>query len=148
MPTCLTKRAQLFVGLACLGLAVAGCSDGANRAPNSDASITTRFAGSPAAGVQASNFVLRDQRDQKVSLTAQRGRFVVLTFLYTHCGDVCPLIATQLNQALVHLGLDRSQGRVLAISTGMPFRAGSHLRVESPTQQGEERIDLRRPVAS
>lgn len=116
MPTCLRKRLQLLVGLACVAIAVAGCGDGVNQAVHSDASVTPRLVGSSAAGVRASNFVLRDQRGRKVSLTAERGRFVVLTFLYTHCQDVCPLIATQLNQALAHLGRARSHVRVLAIS--------------------------------
>lgn len=40
----------------------------------------------------------------------------MLTFLYTHCRDVCPLIAAQLNQALSRLEGARSRVRVLAVS--------------------------------
>jgi protein SCO1/2 len=52
----------------------------------------------------APEFSLRDQSGQLVKLSASRGRWAVVTFLYTHCPDVCPLIATQLNQALHRLG--------------------------------------------
>jgi protein SCO1/2 len=44
--------------------------------------------------------VLEDQSGRKVSVAAQRGHWLVVTFLYTHCPDVCPLIAAQLNRAI------------------------------------------------
>jgi protein SCO1/2 len=39
-----------------------------------------------------------------------------VTFLYTHCPDVCPLIASSLNTALRELGPRRDDVRVLAVS--------------------------------
>jgi protein SCO1/2 len=51
-----------------------------------------------------------------VTLAAQHGRFVLVTFLYVHCTDVCPLIAQNLNAALRRLGAVRSHVRVLAVS--------------------------------
>jgi protein SCO1 len=51
-----------------------------------------------------------------VTLAAQRGRYVLVTFLYVHCPDVCPLIAQNLNAALRQLGPSRSRVRVLAVS--------------------------------
>jgi protein SCO1/2 len=63
------------------------------------------------------DFALRDQAGKVVSLSAQRGRWVVLTFLYTHCPDVCPLIADQLNLTLQRLGpKGRADFRVIAVS--------------------------------
>jgi protein SCO1/2 len=41
---------------------------------------------------------------------------VLVTFLYTHCPDVCPLIAKNLNAALRSMGADRDRVRVLAVS--------------------------------
>lgn len=61
-------------------------------------------------------FRLRDQAGRLVSLQGQRGRVVLVTFLYTHCPDVCPLIASNLNVALRLLGPRRAQVRVLAVS--------------------------------
>jgi protein SCO1/2 len=46
------------------------------------------------------DFALRDQDGKLVRLSALRGRPVLVTFLYTHCPDVCPLIAEHLNAAL------------------------------------------------
>ena len=68
------------------------------------------------AGLTAPDFVLRDQHGQLIRLASERGRFVVITFLYVHCRNVCPVIAQQLNQALRDLGAARSQVRVLAVS--------------------------------
>jgi len=64
----------------------------------------------------APNFSLVDQDGRIVSMAAQRGRWVIVTFLYTHCPDVCPLIAAQLNRALV-TATGRQVGlRILAVS--------------------------------
>ncbi len=46
----------------------------------------------------------------------QRGKLVLLTFLYTNCPDVCPLITQNLNEALQMLGAKRDDVRVLAVS--------------------------------
>jgi protein SCO1 len=51
-----------------------------------------------------------------VTLAGQRGRYVLVTFLYTHCPDVCPLIASNLNGAVRALGAQGKNVRVLAIS--------------------------------
>jgi protein SCO1/2 len=61
---------------------------------------------------RAPQIALPDARGQLVRLRDFRGRWVVVTFLYTHCPDVCPLIAQQLNAALA-----RASGlRVVAVS--------------------------------
>lgn len=59
---------------------------------------------------------LHDETGAPVSLAAERGRYVLVTFLYTHCPDVCPLIAQNLNTALRELGKDAAGVRVLAVS--------------------------------
>ena len=40
----------------------------------------------------------------RVNIAAYRGKAVLVTFLYTHCPDVCPLIAANLGVALHLLG--------------------------------------------
>ena len=42
---------------------------------------------------------------------------MLVTFLYTHCPDVCPLIASHLNDALRQLGPRATAVRVVAVST-------------------------------
>ena len=62
------------------------------------------------------DFALRDQQHRLVRLSALRGKVVLLTFLYTHCKDVCPLTAERLNGSLRLIGAERSQVRILAVS--------------------------------
>ena len=64
----------------------------------------------------APNFRLRDQDGRLVSLADQRGRWVLMTFLYTWCPDVCPVIAGNLNQALRSPAAKRAGLRVLSVS--------------------------------
>src|SRR5881628_3721199 len=48
----------------------------------------------------APDFTLTDGISGKpITLSAQRGKIVVLAFLYTHCPDVCPLTAEQFRMA-------------------------------------------------
>ncbi len=61
-------------------------------------------------------FTLRDQTGAEVSLAALRGRPVVLTFLYTHCPDACPLTAEKLHTAAQALGADAAKVSWLAVS--------------------------------
>jgi protein SCO1 len=59
---------------------------------------------------------LHDVTGRPVTLAAQRGRYVLVTFLYTHCPDVCPLIAAQLNKAIAAPVGKRARLSVLAVS--------------------------------
>jgi protein SCO1 len=65
---------------------------------------------------QLPGFTLHDQSGRKVSLEGQRGKLVLLTFLYTHCKDVCPLTAQNLSAAVRLLGRRADDVRVLAVS--------------------------------
>lgn len=66
------------------------------------------------------DFALRDQNGHLVRLSAQRGKVVVVTFLYTHCPDLCPLTAVHIDEALDRLGPRRTDVIVLAVSVD-PF---------------------------
>jgi protein SCO1/2 len=70
-----------------------------------------KFLGTELSGA-APNFTLRDQNGKVVKLSALHGKPVLVTFLYTHCPDVCPLIATHLDTASRQL----ARVRVLAVS--------------------------------
>jgi protein SCO1/2 len=73
------------------------------------------------AGTVAADFALRDQHGDIVRLSDERGKITLLTFLYTHCVDVCPLIAEELNAVLRDLGPARNEARVLAVSVDPRF---------------------------
>jgi protein SCO1/2 len=63
----------------------------------------TPAAGLDLGGAPAPNFRLTDQSGTPVALADLRGKVVVLTFLYTTCPDICPVIAWKMGQ--VHDGL-------------------------------------------
>ena len=48
---------------------------------------------------EAPDFQLPDQHGEIIRLSDQRGKVVVLSFLYTHCRDVCPLTAAKFKPA-------------------------------------------------
>jgi protein SCO1/2 len=57
-------------------------------------------------GLRAPEFHLRDQDGRPISMRGLRGRPVVVTFLYTHCEDTCPVEAQTVRGALDQLGHD------------------------------------------
>ena len=64
----------------------------------------------------APDFLLKDQFGNSISLARFKGKPVVLTFLYTHCPDVCPLTAEKLHTTMQSLGSNAQQVAVLAVS--------------------------------
>jgi protein SCO1/2 len=83
-------------------------------------STTTQAAtlqGTDLGNVNAPDFRLNDQFGKPISLSQFRGQPVVLTFLYTHCPDTCPLIADKLHLALSKMGSASAKVGVLAVST-------------------------------
>jgi protein SCO1 len=90
--------------------AAAGC--GGKSTDEQAAYRGTVLADQPAAPA----FTLRDQNGRAVSLAAQRGRWVIVTFLYTSCPDVCPVIAGNLNAALKSAPGRDADLRVLSVS--------------------------------
>jgi len=67
-------------------------------------------------GVPAPGFTLTDQFGKQVSLSQFKGKPVVVTFMYTHCPDVCPLIAEKLRTVMQGLGSDAQKVAILAVS--------------------------------
>jgi protein SCO1 len=68
-------------------------------------------------GIRAPDFKLKDERGQTVTMKEYRGQPVVVTFLYSHCHDTCPIQAQQIKGALDDLGKDLP---ALAISVDPP----------------------------
>jgi protein SCO1/2 len=59
---------------------------------------------------------LHNYLGQPVNLASYRGKAVFVTFLYTHCPDVCPLIAANLHTALAEMGPRSSHVQLIAVS--------------------------------
>lgn len=116
------RRFVAVVALLALAAALAGCGGSGSPAASGTPTATgsesaaARYDGVPVSGLAAPNFSLHDQHGQLVSLSQERGRYVLITFLYVHCPNVCPIIAGQVNEALRELGPARNQVRVLAVS--------------------------------
>ncbi|HZR39117.1 MAG TPA: SCO family protein [Ktedonobacteraceae bacterium] len=85
--------------------------------PSDTAASSSGLQGSDLGGQPAPDFVLTDQYGKQVSLAQFKGKPVVLTFLYTHCPDVCPLTAEKLHSTILDLGNDAQNVAVLAVST-------------------------------
>ena len=60
---------------------------------------------------------LRNYLGEPVSLAAYRGKAVLVTFLYTHCPDICPLIASNLHNAYARMTpAQRAKVDIVAVS--------------------------------
>ncbi len=73
--------------------------------------------GTDLGGTPAPDFRLSDQFGKPISLSQFKGKPVILTFLYTHCKDICPLTAEKLHMVMQDLGPDAQRVAVVAVST-------------------------------
>jgi len=78
-------------------------------------SLALAFAGC-ARGNPVADFTLQDGGASPWSLSAQRGKAVVLTFGYTHCTDTCPLTLAKLVRAVRTLGPRASDVEVVFVT--------------------------------
>ena len=62
------------------------------------------------------SFELTNQVGQPISLESLQGHVVVLTFLYTYCPDVCPIITTQLRDVQKQLSESGNNVEFVVIS--------------------------------
>jgi len=77
---------------------------------------TATLQGTDMGAKPAPGFRLSDQTGALIALDQLRGRPVVVTFLYTHCPDVCPLTAEKMAAAATRLGAQADQVAWVAIS--------------------------------
>ncbi len=59
---------------------------------------------------------LRNYTGAPVNLDSYRGKAVLVTFVYTHCPDVCPLIVSNLAAAQRQLGARASHVQIIAVT--------------------------------
>jgi len=117
------RRAAPIAATAAAVTLLVGCGGSSERealGPQTTESASSSGQKVPA-GTVAADFVLRDQNRRLVRLSDRGGGLTILTFLYTHCVDVCPLIATQLNEVLRGAGARSAHVRVLAVSVDPRF---------------------------
>src|SRR5689334_12407350 len=84
---------------------------------------------------------LQDSLGRHVTLQQYRGKVVLVTFLYTHCPDVCPLIASNLKITLSRLGTAAGKVQAIAVSVDprgdTPNNVADFLRVRGMTGKME-----------
>jgi protein SCO1 len=59
---------------------------------------------------------LKDSLGHPVNIDQYRGKAVLVTFIYDHCPDVCPLIVGNLHTAQSELGSEASKLQIIAVS--------------------------------
>jgi protein SCO1/2 len=103
--------------LVILVIALFSLHNGTGGAANSSpATNQSNLQGTNLGSTAAPNFLLKDQLGNSISLVQFKGKPVVLTFLYTHCPDVCPLTAEKLHTTMLGLGNNAQQVVILAVS--------------------------------
>ncbi len=95
----------------------------------SSARSSSRAASGPESGfdgavfpvaTSAPDFTLSDQQGRRVSLRDYRGQVVVLTFLYSTCGDTCIVIAQQIRGALDELQAEHARAPAVLMVSADP----------------------------
>ncbi len=106
----------LVLGVGIVALVTIGGSSGAQtqRTAAHAASFDAAALLTPVA--PAPPLALRNYLGQPVNIHSYRGKAVLVTFLYTSCPDICPLIASNLRGALNLLGPAASKVQVIAVS--------------------------------
>jgi protein SCO1/2 len=80
---------------------------------------------------------LRNYLGRPVTLSEYRGKAVLVTFLYTNCPDICPLITAKLRASLQALGAEATHMQIIAVSVDprgdTPASVARFLRVHGMT---------------
>lgn len=114
----MTRRLPpLLVSLALVAAVAAGCGS-SNKAKPAVQSKPSQYQGAVANPPKAAPALkLRDSTGKAFDLAGLRGKAVLVTFLYVHCPDVCPLETANFHTALKQLGPQASKVQLVAVST-------------------------------
>jgi protein SCO1 len=108
------RRGVALLVLLLFGAVVVGCGSDSQGSGTATASTFDGLVIQPPRPAPA--FALRDHTGQAVNLAAFRGKAVLVTFVYTHCPDVCPLIVTNLAAAQRELASEARHLQILAVT--------------------------------
>jgi protein SCO1 len=136
-------------------LALTGGSSKPALPGNASSAQTSAFQGatvSPAVAAPPLNS-LHNYDGTSFNLAADRGKAVFVTFLYTHCPDVCPLIASNLHNAYAKMSpAQRRETAIVAVSVDPHGDTASSVRAFVAEHQltGESKylIGAVKPLAS
>jgi cytochrome oxidase Cu insertion factor (SCO1/SenC/PrrC family) len=95
------QRVLALVLVALLAAIGAILVTGRGAGSGSTATARSEFDGPPLpVNLRAANFSLVDQHGHRVTLSHERGKVVVLTFIHSLCHDTCPFMVEQIKGAL------------------------------------------------
>ena len=119
-PSGVTVMLALAV-LIVIGGAVALIATGGKGSTSTEAAIQTpapsKYSGSLASpAANEPPLQLHNYKGEHVNIAQYRGKAVFVTFIYTHCPDVCPIIASNLGVSLNLMGAKASKAQVIAVS--------------------------------
>jgi protein SCO1/2 len=112
----------LFVAVLLLG-ALSGCGSSSGSATaqsqqGQGAVDESTYAGGEATPPKAApELKLKNSLGEAVDLSEYKGKAVLITFIYTHCPDICPLIVSHLKTAQAELGAKAKDLQIVAVST-------------------------------
>jgi protein SCO1/2 len=111
----LSLIAVAVLAAACL---LAGCGSSSSGGGGETAEAKPKFAGLVASkSVPPAPLKLRNYTGKPVDLTEFKGKAVLVTFIYTHCPDICPLIVSHMKTAQALLGPKAKDLQIIAVST-------------------------------
>jgi protein SCO1/2 len=120
-----SRAPALGLPLLAIALLIAGCG-GSGNATSSDqtgvpkgqsATSIAKFAGTAAVPPKpVPPLSLNDSLGHRVNIGQFRGKAVLVTFIYDHCPDICPLIVGNLRTAQSELGPEAKNLQIIAVS--------------------------------
>jgi protein SCO1/2 len=115
----LPRSPLALVAIAGLAALLSACGSSSPKGKTASASTRSAYRAeaslSPAAA--APSLALRNYLGQPVNISSYRGKAVLVTFLYVHCPDVCPLITSNLGVAQNLMGAaTAAKAQIIAVS--------------------------------
>jgi protein SCO1 len=115
----LPRSPLALVAIAGLAALLGACGSSSSKGKTASASTRSAYRAeaslSPAAA--APSLALRNYLGQPVDISSYRGKAVLVTFLYVHCPDVCPLITSNLRVAQNLMGAaTAAKAQIIAVS--------------------------------
>jgi len=149
------RHRRLFIAgfLAAVALAAAGCSSvpgGGAAGGAGSAADQQKLAdanpnldpGSSLGGIRAPDFTLTNQFGQKISLSAFRGKVIILAFTDSECTTVCPLTTQSMLAAKQLLGNSASQVQLIGVDANPDATAVSDVMSYSRSHGMVDRWDF------
>ena len=119
----MTNRGLLTLLLSTL-FVTSGCLDGLNQQDDNDfwGDDCEETPDQICTAGPAPDFALVDQFDNPVNMSQFKGKVVVITFIFTHCPDICPAVTYQMKKLSEELGDDYNESVVFLSVTVDPER--------------------------